>query len=71
MAQISFMLCHPFVILSMSALIKVMEAEGLTAVTLKSLVLLYNIEMRPPRAMVIARKVRCWLWLIEIFSDAC
>jgi len=46
-------------VLTYSALIRIIEADGSTAVIPNSAVLLYSNEIRPPRTIVIARYVRC------------
>lgn len=60
LAQTSWAVRHPVSILSMSALIKVRAAVGSAAVMLISVALWYSIDMSCPRAMVMARNVRCW-----------
>jgi len=59
----------PIVMRSMSALMSVSADAGSTEVRLKSVALLKSIDIRPPRIMVTARKVRCWYWPVATLSD--
>ena len=62
LAQISCIVCHPVVILSMSALMRVIDVAGSAVLAFNDDVLANMREINPPLAIVIARYVRCWYW---------
>ena len=62
LAQISCIVCHPLVILSMSALMRVNDVAGSAALAFNDDVLANIREISPPLAIVIARYVRCSYW---------
>jgi hypothetical protein len=50
----------PVTIRSMSALISVNDEDVSTSVSWTSVALLYSIDIRPPRIIVMNLKVLCW-----------